>query len=173
MLKNKYNLHIKFKIIFLLFFSVFSFVTCNYSKEEKKIPSFTLKNLKGEELKLSDLRGRVTIIDFWATWCPPCRDLMPNLTDLYKKYNSKGLNIIGIVVNSGSADKISKFVEKFKITYPILKGSDTVYKDFGYIRVLPTIFILNQKGEVYKKYIGYIDKKYLEHEIKKLLDYKK
>ena len=85
----------------------------------------------------------------------------------------KGINIIGIVVNSGSADKISKFVEKFKITYPILKGSDKVYKDFGYIRVLPTTFILNQKGEIYKKYIGYIDKKYLEHEIKKLLDYKK
>ncbi|MDY6864246.1 MAG: TlpA disulfide reductase family protein [Thermodesulfobacteriota bacterium] len=171
MLKTNYHFLKRFIITaFLSIIFLISFATHNNCTEGGDIPSFSLESLQGERLKLSDLKDRVTIVDFWATWCPPCRDLIPNLSGLYKEYQSKGVNIIGIAVSSGSVKKIRNFVKRFKITYPILIGSKGEYKNFGSIRALPTVFILNQNGEIHKKYVGYVEKKCLDREIKKLLE---
>ena len=115
-------------------------------------PDFTLTSINGEEITLSDYRGKVVVINFWATWCGPCRYEIPMLIEFQELYGTDKLIVLGVAINSGSKEEVQKFADEFNIIYPILHGSDEelgklVYM-YGNFASIPSTFIVNGKGEV-------------------------
>jgi cytochrome c biogenesis protein CcmG/thiol:disulfide interchange protein DsbE len=135
----------------------------------KQAPKFSLKDVNGIEKKLSDFKGKVIIIDFWATWCPPCREEIPHFIDLYNQYKEQGLEVIGIALDMQGEKVVPGFVLKNNINYTILLGNEEVSDLYGGIRAIPTTFIVDKDGNIRKKYIGYNDKEVFEKDIKELL----
>ncbi|MEW6102946.1 MAG: TlpA disulfide reductase family protein [bacterium] len=131
-------------------------------------PDFTLPTIDGETLTLSELSGKVIILDFWATWCPPCRMEIPDFIQLYSQYKDKGLLIIGLSLDE-SPDNVRQFKEKMGINYPIVMGNQKVTEDFGGIRGIPTTFIIDREGNIETKIVGYRSKEVFEKEIDSLL----
>ena len=128
---------------------------------------FTLPRLGGGNFTLSSLKGKVIILDFWAVRCPPCRMEIPNFVELYKKYKGKGLEIIGICLDSEAM--VKPFAKEVGINYTLVLGNREVAQKYGGIRYIPTTFIIDKQGNITKKHIGYTSKETFEEEIKKLL----
>ena len=135
----------------------------------KPAPEFSLKDSSGIERKFSDFKGNVVIIDFWATWCPPCREEIPHFVELYNQYKDQGLEIIGVSMDQSPERVIPGFIEKNNINYTILFGEDKVYDLYGGINAIPTTFIVDKDGNLVRKYIGYKEKGVFEQDIKELL----
>ena len=134
-------------------------------------PDFTLPTVqKGGSLSFSQYQGKVVLIDFWATWCPPCRNEIPGFINLYQKYQKKGLEIIGISLDEGSPTAVKQFTEKFLVNYPVVIGDYEVTRAYGGIRALPTAFLVNAKGRIVKKYIGAKSVEDFERDILDLLN---
>lgn len=125
-------------------------------KEEKTdlnlAPDFTLKDLNGEEHTLSDYRGDVVVIDFWATYCRPCKVEIPHFIELYKKYKDSNLQILGVGLDS--KEKLVPFSKSNNINYPILVGNKDVAREYN-VQAIPTTFILDKSGAISKKVVGY------------------
>jgi thiol-disulfide isomerase/thioredoxin len=132
-------------------------------------PNFTLQSTEGKTLKLSDFKGKVVIVDFWATWCPPCRKGIPDLIDLKKKYGSKGFEIIGVSVDSDTKDKVIPFVKENGMNYPVVYSDSNVLNLYGGIHNIPTSFVIDKKGKIVASYVGLTPKETYEDHIKKLL----
>ena len=127
-----------------------------------------LKDLHGNITKLSDFKGKVVIINFWATWCIPCKEEMPELVAIYQKYREKGLVIIGISLDT-RIEKLPPFIKQFGITYPTLLGNTKIVERWG-IRGIPMTFVINQKGRVFEYYNGPVKMASLEKVIGQLLE---
>jgi len=127
---------------------------------KKKAPDFNLTDINGKPVRLSDYQGKVVILDFWATWCPPCRKGIPDFNVLYSNYRGKGLEILGIAVDEGGKDSVQQGMQEHAITigYPILIGTAEVQKSYGGIEAIPTTFILDKEGNIVAKYVGLQDK---------------
>jgi len=139
------------------------------SKDSNKAPNFALKSVKGKTVKLSDYKGKIVIIDFWATWCPPCRKGIPDLVAIQKEFK-KSVVIIGISLDGDKTIKdVPKFVKDYKINYPVVYGNNQVTIDYGGIRSIPTSFIIDKKGNVVDSHIGLVDKEIYVEKIKELL----
>lgn len=139
---------------------------------ERIAPDFELMTTDGEMLKLSDYRGKIVIIDFWATWCPPCRKGIPDLVELKNEFKDD-LEIIGISVDKitrGTQDQIVPFMKKMGINYPIVHGTMEVADSFGGIRSIPTTFVIDKEGKIVSQYIGLAPKKNYVNDIKKILN---
>jgi len=115
---------------------------------------FAVRDLSGRELRSEELAGNVVVVDFWATWCQPCLREIPEYNKLYEKYRDRNVRMLGITLDSGDATEVEPYVEKYKIAYPIFMGNDEIVSVFGGIQFYPTTFVLDQKGNVVKKYIG-------------------
>jgi len=139
-------------------------------KEWGNAPDFTLVDLEGNNLTLSDFKRKVIILNFWATWCPPCRMEIPDFIELYEKYGDEGLRIIGVNLDGGDRSSVKKFSEKYKINYPVVFGDVNVTQDYGGIRAIPTTFIIDREGNIREKYVGYQRKAIFEEALKKLLE---
>lgn len=135
----------------------------------KQVPQFILRDAAGSELKPSDIKGKVVIIDFWATWCPHCVKEIPAFVELYKKYKEKGLVIIGISTDE-DRDVVQKFVEKYKVNYPIVMANDEIQSAFGGIDSIPTTFVVDKQGVIQRHYVGYREKSVFEKDIETFLD---
>ncbi len=135
----------------------------------KTAPDFSLKDSSGAQKKLSDFKGSIVIIDFWATWCPPCREEIPHFVELYNKYKNQGLEIIGVSMDQSPERVMPGFIEKNNINYTILFGEDNVYDLYGGINAIPTTFIVDKEGNLVRKYVGYREKGVFEQDIKELL----
>ncbi|BDQ03181.1 TlpA disulfide reductase family protein [Ignavibacterium sp.] len=136
---------------------------------DKKAADFKLKTLEGKEVKLSDYRGKVVIIDFWATWCPPCRKGIPDLISLQDEFK-KDLVVIGISLDQQNTIKdLKPFIENYKINYPVVLGDEKVVKDYGGINAIPTSFIIDQKGNIVDSHVGLVPKTVYVDQIKSLL----
>jgi len=133
-------------------------------------PDFTLPRLEGGTLTLSSLKGKVIIIDFWSTQCPPCKEEIPGFIELYEQYNDAGLEIVGMCLDSKAA--INTFARKtgIKINYPLVFANRHITLQYGGIRYIPTAFIIDSQGNIAKKHVGYAPKSTFEKEIKKLLN---
>ncbi len=136
--------------------------------DENKAPNFSLVDTKGKKISLSDYKGKVVIVDFWATWCPPCRRSVPDLIAIQKKYEGKVV-IIGISLDIETKGDVPGFIKNFGINYPVVYGTNKVVQEYGGIQAIPTSFIIDQKGDVVRKYIGLTPKSIYISEIKKLL----
>jgi len=146
----------------------------NSPRVESKAPDFSLLSVSGEPVKLSDYSGKVVIIDFWATWCGPCRRGIPDLVQLKEKYSADDIEIIGIsldgVTRDGSTVKdIEPFMKEFKINYPIVQGTSEIMQQYGGIRSIPTSFIIDKSGKIAAHYTQLIPYDIYDNMIKKLL----
>ncbi len=154
-------------IIITLFFPM-NTLSAN-TPDNKKAPDFALKTLEGKTVKLSDYKGKIIIIDFWATWCPPCRKGIPDLIELQKTY-SKDLVVVGISLDQERTLKdLKPFIENYGINYPVVLGNEKVVKDYGGINAIPTSFIVDQKGFIIDSHVGLVPKTVYEDKIKMLL----
>ena len=137
-------------------------------------PDFTLPAIDGGEITLSDYKGKIVVLNFWATWCEPCKFEIPILNDLYDTYGKDDFIVIGVAINSGSKDDIEKFAKKYEITYPVVYGSDKelgkiVYM-YGNFTSIPSTFFINRKDEVTNFFRGAQSKNTLETAIQSLLN---
>lgn len=181
---------------FWLVILVVSISACNQNEVGQVVPDSAVKNekklitqapevawteLDGNKQTVSAFRGQVTIIDFWATWCGPCKVAIPDLNDLYAAYKDQGLVIVGVSIDKNvTPTELQSFIDEYRITYPVVMGDRAVEEAYGQVmspaqqRVtsLPTTFILDRQGRVIKHYIGYradVSKLELENEIRPLL----
>ena len=137
-------------------------------KNNQKAPAFTLEDINGKKVSLSDFKGKVVIVDFWATWCPPCRKSIPDLIELQKKYKNK-IAVIGISVDMDTKSNVAPFVKQNKINYKVLYASPEVVQNYGNIDAIPTSFIIDQHGNIYTQHVGLTPKETYISEINKLL----
>ncbi len=135
----------------------------------KPAPSFTLQDLNGKTVSLSDFKGKVVVLDFWATWCPPCVKEIPHFIALYEQYKDQGFAMVGISVDSEGISVVKSFARKYQVNYPILMTDGQVDKVYGGIPSIPTTFVIDSAGNIRQKYVGYRDKAVFEADIKKLL----
>lgn len=135
-------------------------------------PAFTLSTLDGRTLSLDDLKGKVVLVEFWATWCPPCRESIPELEALYRDFFGKDFEIVGISLDDpDSKEDVKRFVKEYGMTYPVAIDDGKVSKAYGVISI-PTLFILDRDHKIVKHYFGYTTglKESIAAEIKRLLD---
>lgn len=132
-------------------------------------PDFTLKTLDGNEVQLSSLRGKAVLLNFWATWCEPCKIEMPWLVDLQKKYRSQGLEIVGVAMDDSGEKTIADFAKKMQVNYTVLVGSEKVAQMYGGLDGLPTSFFLGRDGKVVDTALGLVSESTIEDAIKKSL----
>ncbi|MDH4162520.1 MAG: TlpA family protein disulfide reductase [Nitrospirota bacterium] len=131
-------------------------------------PDFTLKDLAGKAVHLGDLKGKVVLVEFWATWCPPCRESIPGMERLHKAYQGKGLVVLGVSMDTSGLDEIRSFAKEFGISYPVLRGDDEVAAKYM-VRAIPMVYIVNKDGMIAKQYLGGAEEGDLEKDIKSLL----
>lgn len=130
-------------------------------------PAFQLPSVNGRSVSLSDFRGKVVILDFWATWCPPCRREIPDFIALQSQYQSKGLQIVGVALDE--PEKVIGFAQSYGMNYPVLFGNDNVAMLYGGISGIPTTFIIDRQGKIVGRYEGFTSKAEFESAIKQLL----
>jgi len=152
----------------LLLFFVLALVVPACSRTESKSPSgssaevdsaapdFTLKDLSGRNISLSDYTGKVVLLEFWATWCPPCKASVPALVELKKKYEQKGFVVLGLSIDTDSdaSEKLRQFSASYNINYPVLLADETTSKTYNIISV-PTGFLIGKDGKIVDIYRGY------------------
>ncbi len=130
-------------------------------------PDFTLKDVDGNEFTLSENLGKLTILNFFATWCGPCKREIPDFVDLYEKYNEQGLEIIGVSVDRGrSVSRVKPMYDQYKMNYPVLMEGTSVGMMYGGVSSIPTTFIINEEGRVLGRIMGLRPHAFFEQVIK-------
>ncbi|MBU4458224.1 MAG: TlpA family protein disulfide reductase [Candidatus Omnitrophica bacterium] len=135
----------------------------------KPAPEFALFDIYGEEKRLSDYKGKVIILNFWATWCPPCRVEIPHFVELYEEHRDDGLEIIGIALDVNAERIVPDFAKQNGINYTTLIGNKDMTDLYGGIMSIPTTFVIDRNGGIRERYIGYQGKEVFERDIKELL----
>jgi len=133
-------------------------------------PQFTLKDASEKDVKLSDFKGKVVLLNFWATWCGPCKVEIPWFMNFEKVYSSRGLAVIGVSMDEDGWKVVTPYVQRSEIHYPILLGNENVAKLYGGVDSLPMTFLLDRSGNIASRHIGLVGKDTYEREIRQLLD---
>jgi len=139
------------------------------AQNSRKAPDFVLTDHEGNSVRLSDFEGKVVILDFWATWCGPCRMEIPGFVRLYEKYKDQGVEVIGVSLDRPGWQVVTPFMKQNKISYTIVLGNQEVVMDYGGITGIPTTFIINKNREVVDKVVGYHPESFFEDAITKLI----
>jgi thiol-disulfide isomerase/thioredoxin len=142
--------------------------TIRFVRNPDPAPEFNLAGLDGKPVTLSDTKGKVVLVNFWATWCGPCRAEIPDLVELQNKYKDR-LQILGLVVDDEDQAAIKKFVAKYRVNYPVAIATDALRLEYGGIPALPTSFVLDPEGRVVQKHEGLRDPVLYETEVRSLL----
>jgi peroxiredoxin len=163
--------------VFLFVMSMFSvpgrrFISSGYlarahapTEPDKHAPDFTLTSLDGRPVSLHELRGKIVLLNFWATWCAPCKVETPWFVDIYQQYRPKGLEIVGVSMDDGGRDQVARFAKAYQINYPILLGNAAVADAYGGVRFLPQTYLLDADGKITKRMFGIQQKATLEADI--------
>jgi thiol-disulfide isomerase/thioredoxin len=132
-------------------------------------PDFDLQTLDGKSLRLSDLRGKAVLLNFWATYCGPCKIEMPWFVELQKEYGPQGFQILGVAMDDAGTEDIAKFAKELGVNYPILIGKDSVADSYGGVSVLPTTFFVDRDGKLIAREFGLRSRSDFVDDIKKAL----
>ena len=132
-------------------------------------PDFELPALDGKKLKLSDLRGKAVLLNFWATYCGPCKIEMPWFVELQKEYGPQGFQIVGVAMDDASTEDIAKFTKEMGVNYPILLGKESVGESYGGVGVLPTTFFVDRDGKLIAREFGLQSRSVFVDHIKKAM----
>ena len=138
--------------------------------EHMKMVHFKLPS--AAENKMVDSKqfaNKVLVVTFFATWCPPCIQEIPTFIELQKKYQDKGFSILGLSVDEGGVAPVKRLIDRTGINYPVLMADNEVARGFGGVTGIPVTFLVNRKGELVKKYLGYVEHSVLEDEIKQMI----
>jgi len=131
-------------------------------------PQFSVRDLEGRTLRLQDLRGRPVVLDFWATWCAPCRTSMPDLDQLQTRYAGQGLVILGLSLDEDGTQPVRRFVQGLGVKFRMALANDRVLALYGPIRSVPTTVFINRKGIVVRRVVGYLDRETMESFVREL-----
>ena len=132
-------------------------------------PGYELADLTGKMVSNKEFAGKVVILDFWATWCPPCREEIPHFVQLQSKYREQGLVIVGLSLDAGGAKDVAPFAEEHNINYPMLIGNDDIAKAYGGVNSIPTTFVIDRQGKIVKRFVGFTPPEVFEETIAPLL----
>lgn len=150
----------------VLFVLVGLFTIGSTSVSASEAPDFTLVDMEGKEVSLSDFKGKIIIVDFWATWCGPCRMEIPSFIQLQNDYKDDVV-VVGVSLDQGGPKAVVPFAEKMKINYPVVYGNGQVVQEWGGIRGIPTTFVVDRDFNIQKKYVGYTEHSVFEKDILK------
>lgn len=128
----------------------------------KPAPNFVLKKANGETVELKKLAGKVVVVNFWATWCPPCRAEIPAMLEVYGRLKGKGLEIVGVALDRQGFSVVTPFVERMKMDYPVVMGDEKVVAAFGNFQAIPTTFVIDRKGNIVGEHTGAVTKEQFE-----------
>jgi peroxiredoxin len=131
-------------------------------------PNFKLQDLDGKTVRLSDFKGKPVVLDFWATWCQPCRDSMPGMAKLHKEYADKGLVILSISLDGGAVEDVRDFRKEYGMTYTVLMGTEEVAAEYS-VRTIPMMVVIDKSGKIRKRYLGAGNEEAIESMVKQLL----
>ncbi len=132
-------------------------------------PQFTLRDATGKDTKLADFRGKAVLLNFWATWCGPCKLEIPWFIEFQNKYRSQGLAVVGVSMDEDGWKVITPYVQKVGMNYPVLLGNEDVAKRYGGVDGLPTTFLIDRTGKIAAMHTGIVGKNTYEEEILQLL----
>jgi peroxiredoxin len=132
-------------------------------------PDFALASLDGKTLKLSDYHGKAVLLNFWATWCEPCKIEMPWFVQLQQQYGSQGLQVLGVAMDDTDPKEITEFTHKMGVNYPVVVGKESVGDQYGGIPYLPSTFYIDRDGKVVDRVYGLVSRSEIEDDIKKAL----
>ncbi len=132
-------------------------------------PKMVLKDLAGNVVSLEDLKGKVVLVDFWATWCQPCTVLIPWFIEFKDRYGPQGFEIVGISMDEEGAEVVKPYAEKSKMNYPIVIGTEATAEEWGGIFGLPTSFLIDRQGNIRSRHVGLVSRDVFEKEIRELL----
>lgn len=133
------------------------------------VPEIRLTDVMGQSLTSEKLRGKVLILDIWATYCPPCRLEIPGFVRLQKQYGPKGLQVVGLSVDDGP-EVVREFMAELNINYPIAMATRELIEALGGADVIPTTFIVDRSGRIVERHVGYVDSGTFEEQIASLLE---
>ena len=131
-------------------------------------PSFTVRTLDGKTFRLPDSKGRPVVLDFWATWCAPCRASMPHLDRIQERYAADGLLVLGLSVDESGPAVVKRFADRLKIQFRLAMADEKLLDQYGPIRQIPTTFFINRRGEVVRRTVGYLDAETLDSYVREL-----
>ena len=135
---------------------------------DKMAPPFTLSDISGNVIASSQFLGKPTVVNFFATWCPPCREEIPGFVEIYNKYRNEGFELVGIALDTDSRGKLPQFLIQNGIGYRILLGDTATVRAYG-VSPIPTTFFIGKDGKIRNVHVGYLDKDSFEREVRKLL----
>jgi len=142
--------------------------SCGAKSPSSAAPAFSATSLAGDAISLASLQGSVVLLDFWATWCPPCREQIPHLIDLHDAYRARGFTVIGASVDHNPG-VVAPFVTQMGITYPVIMAEPAMSQAYK-VRAIPTTVLIDQAGRIRRRYSGYLPKTVLERDIRQVLD---
>jgi peroxiredoxin len=138
-------------------------------KDRKAAPDFTLKDADGKVVHLSDYRGKVVLLDFWATWCGPCKIEIPWFMDLERKDKDKGFEVLGVAMDDEGWEAVKPFAMQLGINYRLVMGNDETAQMYGGVDALPTTFLIDRSGKVAAVHVGLANRKDFEDGVEQLL----
>jgi cytochrome c biogenesis protein CcmG/thiol:disulfide interchange protein DsbE len=136
---------------------------------QRKAPNVVFTTADGKTYDLNKLTGKVVVVNFWATWCGPCRIEIPDFIEVYKNYKGRGVEIIGVSLDRDEWEKVTPFVKKNNINYPIVMGNGEIARKFSNFNAIPTTFIIDKNGTIVDEHTGILTKAQLEAKLKPLL----
>jgi cytochrome c biogenesis protein CcmG/thiol:disulfide interchange protein DsbE len=155
------------------------FVGCSYGvraaepvkpeKDRKPAPDFALKDTDGKTVKLSDYKGKVVLLDFWATWCGPCKIEIPWFMDFERKFKDRSFSVLGVAMDDEGWEAVKPFLQNLSVNYRVVMGNDFTAQSYGGVDALPTTFLIDREGRVAAVHVGLAGRKQFEDGIEKLL----
>jgi len=137
-------------------------LVCGVQDGVQQAPAFELWDLNGRALSLAQFKNKVLVLNFWATWCPPCRAEIPDFVAVYNEYKDKGLALIGVSLDRMTEEDLAPFVKEFDMPYPVALGTEKFLEDYEPGRYIPVTIVIDKKGRIRKRHVGIMDKETLE-----------
>ena len=138
-------------------------------EEARPAPDFTLEDASGKKVTLSELKGQVVLLNFWATWCGPCKIEMPWFVDFQRKYKDRGFSVVAVSLDEEGWDVVRPYTDEMQFNFPVVVGNEELVEKFGEMYALPTTLVINKKGEIVATHTGLVDRSVYEEEIESLL----